>query len=329
MAAALELLSAGAQSTVQDLGRGGWRGIGVGQSGALDRHSALLANLLVGNPPDAALLEITLSGPRLRVHGRVRIALAGADIDAEADGQPVPMLRPVLLQGPLDLRLGACRRGLRAYLAVAGGLDVPAVLGSRATDLRGGFGGAEGVALRRGQRLPCTEAPAGAAGRTVQAARWWIDPAPDLDLALPAVARLMPGSAALAPASTRALFEGRWQVLPESNRTGLRLAGAPLSLALPWQLPSEPVLPGTVQCPPDGHPIVLLGECGTVGGYPRIGHVDSGDLPRLAHLRPGETLRFAPATLEECERRACERAHRLARIALAIEARQGAPTFRA
>lgn len=320
--ASLELLSAGALTTVQDLGRSGWRAIGVGAAGALDRHSAMLANLLVGNAADAAVLEITLSGPRLRVHGQVRIAITGADIEADAEGVPIHGWRPVAVQGPVDLRLGACRRGLRSYLAVAGGIDLAPVLGSRATDLRGGFGGTDGAALRRGARLPCATTPARPGAGRVESARWWIDPTPDLDLALPAVGRLLPGSAALAPACTRALFDSRWQVLPDSNRTGLRLHGPPLTLALPWQLPSEPVLPGTVQCPPDGRPIVLLGECGTVGGYPRIGHVDSGDLARLAQLRPGEPLRFAPTTLQECDRRACERSQRLARIALAIDTRQ-------
>ena len=336
--AAIEVLAPGALTCVQDGGRHGHRALGVGRSGAADTHSAALANLLVGNSANLAVFEITLSGPRLRFHQAAWIALAGADIDARCGADALPAWRPLWMPRGAELQLGACRRGVRSYLAVRGGIEVPALLGSRATDLRAGFGGCEGRALRTGDRLRSgvaagddawPMAPAAAAARADRGrgtgkpaiARWWIDPAPDLDLALPAVAALLPGSAELDPAAHAQLLEHAWKVAADSNRIGLRLAGPALALAHAWEHPSEPVFPGTVQLPPDGQPIVLLADCGTTGGYPRIGHVADVDLPRLAQLRPGETMRFVPSTLEEVDARGCARAARLARIALAIEAR--------
>lgn len=314
----LRVRAPGPLSSVQDLGRQGWRAFGVGRSGAVDRYSAAIANRLVGNAEDAALLEITLTGPRLELLRPLTIALTGAEIAADCGGVPLPGWRPARLPAGAELRLGACRRGIRAYLAIAGGLAVPALLDSRATDLRGGFGGLQGRTLREGDVLHARPAPSHHQRRP-SVARWWVDPVPDLDLALPAVAGLAPGAAALDQESQRALLAHPFRVAAASNRMGVRLQGPPLRLAAPWLHPSEPVMPGTVQLPPDGQPIVLLDDCGTHGGYPRIGHVGDVDLPRIAQLRPGETLRFAPATLADHDRRACERRVRMARIALAIE----------
>jgi antagonist of KipI len=323
----IEVLAPGTLTTVQDRGRPGLRALGIGAGGAADAHSALLANLLVGNADDCAVLEITLAGPRLRFGTGARIALAGADIAARCGGTDIPGWRPIDLPAGSELVLGACRRGARAYLAVQGGFDVAPVLGSRATDLRGGFGGVHGRALAAGDRLRCGSGngngPVDPAAVTI--APWWIDPAPDMDLSVPAVAALLPATAGLDAPSQAALVDTAWRVAPASNRIGLRLQGPALALAQDWTLPSEPVLPGTVQLPPDGQPIVLLGDCGTIGGYPRIGHVASVDLPRLAQLRPGETMRFVPAALAEADRRACARNARVARIALAIQARNQRP----
>jgi antagonist of KipI len=316
-----EVRAPGTLSSVQDQGRTGLRALGLSVSGAADGHSAALANLLVGNPPQAALLEITLRGPRLQLARAATIAITGAEITAHCDGTPLPGWRPLRLPAGSELVLGACRRGLRAYLAVTGGLAVPAVLGSRSTDLRAGFGGLHGRPLQAGDVL-CVGKAEDAGPSQPEIAGWWLDPSPDMDLALPAVAAIAPGAAALDAAAWQVLCGARYQVAPASNRMGLRLEGPPLSLQVPWDRPSEPVLPGTVQLPPDGRPIVLLGDCGSHGGYPRIGHVAAVDLPRLAQLRPGEALRFAPATLDDHDRRACERAARMARIGLALAQRR-------
>ena len=322
----VQVLAPGLLTTVQDTGRHGLRHLGVGCAGALDAYSLQIANLLVANDADAAALEITLAGPRLRCERAVRIAVCGAEIDAHADDLALPGWRPIDLPAGSELMIGHCRRGARAYLAIAGGIAVPHVLGSASTDLRGGFGGLDGRALHAGDRLVLGATEVIEANE-LHIAPWWIDPTPDLDFDLPALARILPGSDAMSPPD--ALFEQAWQISSRSDRQGLRLEGTPMMLAGTLHIKSdqrisEPVTPGTVQLPPDGQPIVLLADAQTHGGYPRIGHVIAADLPRLAQLRPGETLRFAPVTLAQAHAAWRAQRQRLQRIALAIEAKRSA-----
>lgn len=327
----IRVLAPGLLTTLQDGGRHGWRHLGVGSAGALDGFSHAVANRLVGNAADAPTLEITLNGPSLRFDRAARIAICGAEIDAVADGAGLPGWRRIDLATGTTLAFGACRRGARAYLAVAGGFAAPRVLDSASTDLRGGFGGARGRALAAGDVLST------AGGRTIQGlqqdrsgiaapaiASWWIDPAPDLDFSRLAVVRVLPGRDALVPAD--ALSACEWRIAPASDRQGLRLrsSGDALALHAPRETVSEPVAPGTIQLPPDGDPIVLLGDAQTHGGYPRIGHVIRADHPRLAQLRPGDALRFEPCTAEEARALACAQRQRLARIGYAVEDRDDA-----
>ncbi len=315
----IDVLAAGLQTTVQDLGRVGHRHLGVGTAGALDGYSLRVANLLVGNAQDAAALEITLQGPRLRLRRAARVAITGADIDAHADGIAIPGWRPVDLPAGSELVLGPCRRGARAYLAVAGGFAVDTILGSAGTDLRAGFGGVDGRALVAGDTLAANgSSPGDIDAPTI--ASWWIDPEPDLDLRRAQAIRVLSGHDALAPAD--ALFAQPWRVTPQSNRQGLRLQGELLALAHPGDRLSEPVAPGTVQLPPDGQPIVLLAEAQTIGGYPRIGHVITADLPRLAQRRPGDAVHFESVDAAAAHAAACAQRHRLTRIGLAIMQRQ-------
>lgn len=315
----LEVLAGGLQTTVQDLGRFGYRHLGVGVAGALDGYSARVANLLAGNAEGSALLEIALRGPRLRFHQAARIAITGADIDAHADGIAIPGWRQVDVPGGCELVIGPCRHGARAYLAIAGGVQVAAVLGSASTDLRAGFGGMEGRGLAAGDRLalgPAAVAPVAAP----VIAPWWLNPQPDLDSRHPMPIRVLPGRDAVVPAT--ALCAHAWRVSAQGNRQGLRLQGAPLAAADPAERLSEPVAPGTVQLPPDGEPIVLLAEAQTIGGYPRIGHVIGADMPRLAQLRAGDAVRFEMTDAPTARALACAQRHRLSRIALAIEQRR-------
>lgn len=323
----LELLAPGLLTTVQDAGRPGWRHAGVGVAGALDGWSLMVANLLVGNAMGAPALEITLAGPALHLHRATTVALCGAAIAAEADGVSLPGWRPVTLPAGATLRLGGCRDGARALLAVAGGIAVDAVLGSASTDLRGGFGGLGGRALRRGDVLAVGEATTpghchcpGVGTDRVAIAHWWVDPAPDLDLGRDAVLHVLPGRDATAPAD--ALCAQPWRVSAASDRQGLRLEGAALALADPGERASEPVAPGTVQLPPGGAPIVLLGDAQTHGGYPRIGHVIRTDRPRLAQLRPGDAVHFVACDVATAQALAEAQRHRLARMAIAIDAQR-------
>jgi biotin-dependent carboxylase-like uncharacterized protein len=313
----IRVLAAGALTTVQDAGRHGSRALGVGGAGALDPYAHAIANLLVGNAADAPALEITLTGPRLEFQSNARIALCGAQVDARVGDVAIPGWRPVAVPAGSWLSVGACRDGARAYLAVAGGFRADNVRGSASTDLRGGFGGIAGRALVAGDVLDV-------GGETsvdgLHIARWWIDPSPEYDAAPVAIVRVIAGRDATTPAN--AVFAQEWRVAAASNRQGLRLQGTALQLADPGERISEPVAPGTVQLPPDGMPIVLLADAQTHGGYPRIGHAIRADWPRLAQLRPGDRLRFVACTLAQAAQERRQQAQRLARIALAIEARR-------
>ncbi|HMM66656.1 MAG TPA: biotin-dependent carboxyltransferase family protein [Dokdonella sp.] len=307
--------SAGLLTSIQDSGRTGFRHLGVGVAGALDSHSLVIANLLVGNAADAAVLEITLAGPTLVFECAACIAICGAEIDAGIGAQRIPGWRRIDIPAGSRIKFGACRRGARAYLAVAGGFAVARVLGSASTDLRAGFGGHAGRALKAGDRIGIR---GGFAPRATQVEidRRWIDPAPDLDFAQPCRVRLLPGHDALADAD--ALFANPWRVEAASNRQGLRLHGNRLALADARERVSEPVMPGTLQLPPAGSPILLLQDAQTHGGYPRIGHAIAADLPRLAQLRPGESVHFLPCTPAIAKQLLDAQRQRLARMAIAI-----------
>jgi len=311
----LHVLTAGLASSVQDGGRHGFAALGIGTSGAADGYSYAVGNLLVGNAPDAASLEASLLGPTLECRRAVRIAITGASIEATCDGEVLPGWRVIDLPAGSRLQLGRCLQGTHAYLAINGGIDVSAPLGSRATDLRGGFGGLEGRWLRAGDVLPlgpvCSEPTS-----RLRIGRRWVNPLPDIELNAPAVLRVLPGSDPLSEPT--ALFDQAWQVAANSGRQALRLRGRALRLMDSSERWSEPVMPGTLQLPADGQPIVLGVDAQTVGGYPRIGHVIRADWPRLAQLRQGQMLAFR--AVDQAQALAAWRGvkSRLARIALAI-----------
>lgn len=313
MTPALRVLSPGLQTTVQDLGRPGWRHLGVALAGALDPALAALANRLVGNDDNAAVLELTLHGPKLQLLQPLRIALAGARVRARFEGIELPGERPIDLPAG-TLELGPLRSGARAWLALAGGLDVPPVLGSRSTDLRGGFGGWHGRELRRGDELALLSPPALDCDQP-RIAHWWVEPTGLRDPAdSPMTIRYRPAIAREASG----LEAAEWRISPHSNRQGLRLEGE----RLPGEAASgvsAPVAPGTIQLPADGQPIVLLADAQTVGGYARLGHVIAADLPRLTQCIPGQRLRFRPCDEQTAQEAACEQRAQMARIMLMIE----------
>jgi len=306
----LHIIAPGLLTTVQDLGRSRWRHLGVAHTGALDSGAMRVANRLVGNDANAAVLEMTLRGPTLRFDAPARIAMIGASVPARFEGQRVPSGRPVDLPAG-TLEIGSLRGGARAWLAIDGGIDVVPVLGSRSTDLRGGFGGWQGRALRAGDALPLGIGIAREI-TTPHAPAWWIDPAHDTHLPIRYCPSAHPAASALARRG--------WTVSASSNRQGLRLQGQ----ALPspgGDGVSEPVAPGTIQLPADGSPIVLLSDAQTVGGYAKLGHVIAADLPRLAQCVPGQPLHFAPVDGATAHRLACAARARIARIGVMIDAR--------
>jgi antagonist of KipI len=327
------VLHAGVLTTVQDRGRAGHQREGIPVSGAMDELSLRLVNLLVGNDEDAAALELTLVGPTLRFDERTLIALGGADIGASIDGTPIPLWRPVCVAAGSIVTAEAAVRGCRAYLAAAGGIDVPPVLGSRATYVRAALGGVGGRALRRGDVVPFGAASelsrriAAAileqGGGRLIAAHWGAAATLVPFFASGKAIRLIEDehTGLLTNASAEQLWSTEFRIGAQSDRMGYRLEGATLELARPVEILSEAVAFGTVQLPPGGNPIVLMADRQTTGGYPRIGAVASVDLPLVAQLKPGDRLRFRPVSLDEAQRLYLAREDDLAQARMAIALR--------
>jgi biotin-dependent carboxylase-like uncharacterized protein len=280
MSRAFTVLSTGPLTTVQDEGRVGQAALGIGRSGAADRASAALANRLVGNPADAAVLEATFGGLALRAEADLLVVTTGARCAG------APHAAPTLLRRGQELRLGPPASGLRTYLAVRGGIDVPPVLGSRATDVLAGLGPA---VVATGDVLPVGEPTAALPG--VDLAPVADPPAGELSVTV------LPGPRAdwFGDVGWAELTGRPWTVTSESNRVGLRLDGVPLDRLREGELPSEGMLRGALQVPPSGTPVLFLADHPVTGGYPVIGYVTDADVDRCAQLQPGQSLRFRPA----------------------------------
>ena len=271
----LTVVRAGPLTTVQDLGRPGHAHLGVPRSGAADRPALRRANRMAGNPEGAAGLETTLLGTTVRLAEARWVAVAGADAELSVDGEPVRS--PVEVVAGVTVIVGRARRGLRSYLAVGGGIAVPATLGSRSTDRLSGLGPAP---LRDGDALPL--GPPGDPG----------PPEGEPDLPAEPVLRLRLGPRDDWVAGTGPLGTGSYAVETDSDRVGLRLAGPALTRSRTGELPSEGLVPGAVQVPADGRPVLFLADHPTTGGYPVVGVVHPDDLWLAAQARPGTRLRF-------------------------------------
>jgi biotin-dependent carboxylase-like uncharacterized protein len=289
----LLVLEPGLLTTVQDLGRPGLMRFGVSPGGALDRAALVLGNRLVGNGPGAAALEVTLVGPRLRFSAPAVVAVTGADLGARLGGEPLPLWTPVALAAGDELAFALPSgggRGTRAYLCLAGGFAVPPVMGSRSTDLFGGFGGWEGRALRAGDELP-VGAPA--APPAVLLRRRLAGPPPPNEPDAPTRVVLGPQTERFTREGVETFLGHAYAVSSASDRMGMRLTGPPIALARGADLISEGIAHGAVQVPGDGQPIVLLAARQTVGGYPKIATAIGADLDALGQRRPGDRVRFA------------------------------------
>ena len=291
---AIAVVRPGLLTSVQDLGRWGSQALGVPVSGAMDAFAHRLANALAGNPATAATLEITLLGPELRSTRTLTGAVAGAEFALTVDGVPVPHQAPFSWQAGATLRFGERRAGSRAYLAVAGGIDTPPVLGSRATHLLSGMGGLDGRALLAGDTVPVGVSCGVATPQPGQSRRW-----PDLGARPTLRVLLGPQDGWFARQSIDALLHQIFRVSTQSNRMGFRLDGP----ALPWarnQEPlSEPVPFGAIQVPAGGAPILLMADRQTAGGYPKIATVITADLPLAGQLGPGDVVTFTACTRAE------------------------------
>ncbi|HEY8414770.1 MAG TPA: biotin-dependent carboxyltransferase family protein [Thermaerobacter sp.] len=294
----IEVLEPGLYTTIQDLGRPGWQHYGVPVQGAADVAALVLGNRLVGNPPGAAALEVTLRGPSLRFHEETVIAVTGADLGAFINDRPLPMGQTALVRPGEVLTFRGGQRGCRAYVCVAGGVDVPEVMGSRSTDPLAGIGGlpgAPGRPLRAGDLVPVGRPPAEPARWLGHRARWVF--VPDRF-----VARVVPGPQEefFPREALDDFFAADYVVTPASDRMGLRLAG-PAVRRLPGEILSEGQPLGAVQVPPGGQPVVLMAGRATAGGYPKLGIVVTPDVSLLAQARPGDRIRFRPIAGREAE----------------------------
>jgi len=302
MTRALEILEPGLMTTVQDRGRFGLGAWGVPAAGALDAEALAVANLLVGNREGEAALEITFTGPVLKARGAVEIAVAGGAFG------PAPG-RVLRLEDGETVALWPGAGAARAIVSVAGGIDVPLVLGSKSTSFAAGFGGFEGRRLQKGDILPLG-IPAG-----TPLARPALPDLRGMD-EQEVFVRVLPGpqEGLFSEATQAAFFSAPYRLLPESNRIGFRLSGPPVAAAGgAGELPSEGTAIGSVQVPADGQPIVLLAERPATGGYAKIGSVIAVDLSRLVRARPGSLVRFARTTVDEARRLFLERRERMRR----------------
>jgi allophanate hydrolase len=281
----LEVLDPGLGVSFQDLGRRGWKKFGVPPGGAMDEHAARWANVLLGNPANAPVLELLLNGARLGALSRVELSLTGAAAGAGAHW------RTLILEAGGHLAIPPPAAGVWSYLGVRGGFAATRWFGSVSIFPRGGLG----RALAGGDRLGRLVAADAATNLSPAIASRWVDPREQRDYRNPPPFRVWPGPQwDLFRETTRAaFFEGEWRVSSRSDRTGYRLDG-PLLAAAAASIPSEPVLPGSIQLPPDGRPIITLRDGPTVGGYPKLGLVAPELLSWLSQCRPGQLVRFVP-----------------------------------
>jgi antagonist of KipI len=317
----LSILSPGLLTTIQDLGRIGYQKEGIIVSGAMDALALRVANLLVGNPENEAGLEVTLLGPKIRFDEDELIALTGANLAPTINGQPVKMDRPIFVRRGSILQFAPQGTGCRTYIAVAGGLTVPTVLGSRSTYLQAGIGGRQGRAFKTGDIVACPGPPepvrqfwqqklAALPNKAWVQASW--TPSPELyhrPQSNPSI-RAIPGPeySLFSTAGQHNFWAQEYTVTLASNRMGYRLRGNGPLLALmePEEMLSSAVTFGTVQVPAEGNPIVLLADHQTTGGYPRIAQVITADFSQLAQVPPGGKIRFQEISLAEAQHLYCQ-----------------------
>jgi antagonist of KipI len=304
----ISVLKPGLLTTVQDLGRPGYQQYGIVVGGALDAFAARVANAILGNDDNDAVLEMAQTGAELLFEQEALIAWCGADFEAWVGGQPLPRERAVRVAPGERVTFGFARSGLRAWLAIAGGIDVPLVLGSRSTYRRAGIGGHEGRPLAVGDKLKLA-APGERAQKILEVLRaagrrsvaWTVRPDTLGRQALGGTVRAMPGPewSWFTAEAQQSFFAAEWEATKEADRMGVRLQGPALELVKLREMISSGVNTGVVQVPAAGQPIVLLPSRQSVGGYPRMAVVAAADLGRFTQLRPGDKVRFQKITLTE------------------------------
>lgn len=282
----LRVIDGGMFTTIQDMGRIGFRNIGVPNSGAMDPRSARWANKLVNNPEDTPVLEMTIKGGKYQFDKPAIIALTGAEMHATVNDFEAPLNESLMVNSGDELELGFTHRGCRTYLAIRGTLQLDKMMNSYSTLVSAGFGGLEGRPLKAGDTLSWGD----------KGNAFILKKMPDNEIpyfSSKVTVEVMPGSEWnwLTSEEQEQFLNQKWEVSPNSNRMGIRIQGTPLQVP-GRQMISSPVIPGIIQLPAGGNPIILMNDGQTIGGYPRIAKVADRDLWRLGQLKPGDSVRF-------------------------------------
>lgn len=305
----------GLLTTVQDMGRFGSQKYGVIAGGAMDPLALRIANLLVGNNEREAGLEITMVGPEVIFDSPSLFSICGGDLSPRLNGFPLPPWKTVYAQKGSQLQFGKLKQGCRAYLAVAGGLDVPLEMNSRSTYLRAGIGGYQGRALRAGDVIP-TGSPSSRSLYLMEKLRREEGEASCVVSRWSAAQDVLPSYSPeptiqviegeefhlFDEESRRCFFNEPFVLLPQSDRMGYRFSGSTLKLKEEKEMISSAVTFGTIQVPAGGNPIVLMADRQTTGGYPKLAQVISADLPLLAQVNLGGKVRFRHISLREAQK---------------------------
>lgn len=315
----ISVLTPGLLTTIQDLGRTGYQKYGVIVSGAMDTYAMRISNILVGNDENEAVLEITLIGPSLALKKGTLFSITGAALAPTINEKKIPMGRPIYISKDCILKFGSCTKGCRSYLAVAGGFDIPKVMGSKSTYLRAGFGGLNGRPLKKDDVLNIG-IKSSMSNKIIKkmehikgtsdfiAPRWYIR---NFMIQHPegTVIRVFEDRQfnAISEESINKFFNSKYTIENRSDRMGYRLSGEKIELKQKLEMISEEVSVGTIQVPPDGNPIILLADRQTTGGYPKIAHVASVDIQKIVQLKPTDKIIFKKITLKEAERLYFER----------------------
>lgn len=309
----IRVLKPGILTTIQDKGRYGYQKYGIAVSGAMDTFSMRIANIVIGNNENEGVIETTLSGPELEIKKGNLISITGADISPTTDGMKIPMNRPVYLKEDCILKFGACLFGCRAYLAIAGGLEIPFVMGSKSTYIRGKIGGFQGRPLKRGDLIKVGE-KSSISEKIIEKLscdkgkvpfvypKWYIrneDISKDDMSYIQVFEDRQYGE--LTDESRYKLFNSEFKISNDSDRMGYRLEGPKIDFKRKYEMISGEVSFGTIQLPPDGRPIILLADRATAGGYPKIAHLCASDIQKLVQLKPSQKISFKKITISEAE----------------------------
>lgn len=293
---AVKVISPGALTTVQDAGRFGFLQSGISVTGVMDSYSHRTANLLVDNPPEEAVLEVTLMGPILEFQCSTRIAVTGAVMQPKINDQPVPLWQTIPVKEGDRLSFAPIQGGCRAYIAFAGGLDVPVIMGSKSTNLKAQLGGFEGRMLKREDVVPL-KAPSGEA-KLWTASEEFIPKFPT-QITLRVV--LGPQEDLFTEEGIKSFLNTEYLVTPANDRMGYRLEGEEITHKAGADIVSDGIVMGAVQVPSSGQPIILMADRQTTGGYTKIATVATADLPLLAQAQAGTKIRFQQVSVEEAQ----------------------------